>query len=72
MKILNLYADGFRSGIIEVPSSLETCDDTSKRRYIKEVLIQHLPPRNWKYNCEYPRGGRNTNSIITSKYVKDN
>ncbi len=46
---VDFYADGFRSGIIEVPSEIEIYRDWPKRLYITKELVKHLPKdRIWK------------------------
>jgi len=57
---VDFYADGFRSGVIEVPKNIDVFNDNKKRIYITEKLVEHLSQdRNWTF-------GRNPQKFIPS------
>jgi len=59
---VDFYADGFKSGTIEVPKEVESFGECGKRTYIKEVLMTHLSrQRKWSHD---------EITIITAKYEK--
>ena len=74
---VDFYADGFRSGIIEVPVELKYMSDEQKRIAVTEKLVQHLPKRRkwWEkgsgwYFSEGPFLRDDVITIIRAKIIK--
>lgn len=69
---VDFYADGFRSGVIEVPQSIEVYNDDKRRMYIAEKLVEHLPnDRDWKLSINW-LDARNYNIIVIIRARKIN